>query len=340
LKTSDFDFDLPERCIAQTPLEPRDLSRLLVYTRTSGDIQHASFRDIGSFLRENDLLVMNETRVFNARLAARKIPGGGHVEILLIRQLGELEWEVIVRGKALGVGKQLLVEGGNLVEIVSVEDTSKRIVRFQEPIEPYLEKVGHVPLPPYIHTHLEDPERYQTVYARQFGSVAAPTAGLHFTENLLSRLVEKGIGYTKVVLHVGLDTFAPVREADPRLHKIHTEWCQLSPDTADRVNKTKRAGGRIIAVGTTSVRTLETAARGALDGDTISPYEGYTDLFILPGYQFRCVDAMVTNFHLPRSTLIMLVSAFIGVEKLLSLYQLAIKTGYRFYSFGDAMLII
>ena len=239
-----------------------------------------------------------------------------------------------------------MVEDGPKVEIVELLDGSERLIRFNEPIEPYFSKVGNVPLPPYIHEKLNDPERYQTVYAREAGSAAAPTAGLHFTSRLLDELQTNGIKIAYVTLHVGLDTFAPVTEDDPEEHKIHTEWCELSPETADLINVTRQAGGRVIAVGTTSVRTLESAARSSLidhsmdNENRISSYVGPTSLFILPGYEFRLVDGMVTNFHLPRSTLLMLVSAFAGRERLLETYKAAVDEGYRFYSFGDAMLII
>jgi len=349
MQTSSFDYHLPEASIAQTPLEPRDSSRLLVLTRDTGALKHRIFRELGDYLRPNDLLVLNQTRVIPARLFARK-PTGGRVELLLLRRADLLTWECLVGGKGLGIGKCLQVEDGPEVQIVDVLDRSRRRVRFEEPIEPYFPKVGHVPLPPYIHEKLSDPERYQTVYAREPGSAAAPTAGLHFTPRLLDELQGMGVKTAYVTLHVGLDTFAPVTEDNPKQHKIHTEWCELPQATADAINQTRAAGGRIIAVGTTSVRALETAAtQSALNADrqslTASPLEiaafsGSTSLFILPGYRFKLVDAMITNFHLPKSTLIMLVSAFAGREKILETYETAIKEGYRFYSFGDAMLIL
>jgi S-adenosylmethionine:tRNA ribosyltransferase-isomerase len=232
------------------------------------------------------------------------------------------------------------VEARLQAEITAVLDGPRRLVRFTEPIEPYLATIGHVPLPPYIHTPLADPERYQTVYARQDGSAAAPTAGLHFTPELIQRLQRQGVAFTRINLHVGLDTFAPVTEVDPGQHAIHTEWCQMTSEAAKAINQARRAGGRVIAVGTTSVRTLETAARYAAAGEIVGAFEGATDLFILPGHTFRAVDAMITNFHLPRSTLIMLVSAFAGRERILEVYETAKREGYRFYSFGDAMLIL
>jgi S-adenosylmethionine:tRNA ribosyltransferase-isomerase len=340
--TSDFDYDLPPAYIAQNPVEPRDAARLLVLERNSGKIEHTIFREVGRYLHYGDVLVLNETRVFPARLYAHKIPSGGRVEILLLQRIEDCLWETLVGGKGLTPGKRLQIEAkeGNdailQAEIVKALEGPRRLVRFNRPLEPYLSKVGYVPLPPYIHAPLNDPEHYQTVYARQPGSAAAPTAGLHFTPDLMESLKQQGIQIVKVTLHVGLDTFAPVTETDPQQHKIHTEWCQITPDVVDSINQAKKMGGRIIAVGTTSVRTLETAAANG----HISAHVGPTDLFILPGYTFRLVDAMITNFHLPRSTLIMLVSAFAGKESILNAYELAKQEGYRFYSFGDAMLIL
>ena len=344
MKTSDFDYNLPESSIAQSPVEPRDSSRLLVLHRDKGEIEHRVFRDVRDYLSEGDLLVLNQTRVIPARIYARK-ETGGRVELLLLRRRDELTWEALVGGKGLRVGKLVNLEDGPQAYIMEILDGSERVIKFSEPIEPYFSKVGNVPLPPYIREKLKDPERYQTVYAREPGSAAAPTAGLHFTPRLLEELQAKGAKIAYVTLHVGLDTFAPVTEADPREHKIHSEWCELPQETADMINQTRQMGGRIIAVGTTSVRTLEAASRYSnFDHSTsegrISAFVGPTSLFILPGYQFKVVDAMITNFHLPRSTLIMLVSAFAGRERILSTYETAIKEGYRFYSFGDAMIII
>lgn len=344
MKTSDFDYHLPESSIAQTPLEPRDSSRLLVLKRETRNLEHGTphlehriFREIGEYLRPNDLLVLNQTRVIPARIFARK-ETGGRVELLLLRRRDEVTWEALVGGKGLRVGKKVRVEEqGPIAEILEVLNGSQRLIRFSEPIEPYFPKVGHVPLPPYIHEELKDPERYQTVYAREPGSAAAPTAGLHFTPRLMDELQSMGVKFAYVTLHVGLDTFAPVTEDDPAEHKIHTEWCELPQETADAINQTREAGGRVIAVGTTSVRTLETAANYQLP---ITSYSGPTSLYILPGYQFKIVDAMITNFHLPKSTLIMLVSAFAGRENILQAYEIAVQKGYRFYSFGDAMLIL
>jgi S-adenosylmethionine:tRNA ribosyltransferase-isomerase len=337
MNTSDFDYRLPESSIAQTPLEPRDSSRLLVLTRETGNLEHRTFREIGDYLRPNDLLVLNRTRVIPARIFARK-PTGGRVELLLLRRRDLLRWEALIGGKGLRVGSRVKVEGGPEALILEFLDGAERLLLFTEPIEPYFPKVGHVPLPPYIHETLADPERYQTVYARDPGSAAAPTAGLHFTPRLLDELQASGVKLAYVTLHIGLDTFAPVAEENPKQHKIHTEWCELPQETADVIHQTKQAGGRVIAVGTTSVRTLESAAAVSRNG--IPTYNGATSLYILPGFQFKLVDAMITNFHLPKSTLLMLVSAFAGREKILETYAAAIRERYRFYSFGDAMLIL
>jgi len=340
MKTSDFDYDLPADFIAQTPLEPRDAARLLVLHREEGYLEHAIFHDLGQYLRAGDVLVLNETRVIPARLFARKVPTGGRVELLLLNRLDERTWEALAGGKGMRLGRELQVEAGPRAEIVAVLDGSRRLVSFAEPIETYLGQAGHVPLPPYIHAKLSNPERYQTVYACQPGSAAAPTAGLHFTPELIARLQALGVSFARVVLHVGLDTFAPVTEDNPQQHKIHSEWCQVSLQAVETIQRARQRGGRVIAVGTTSVRTLESAASKAPLGEVVGAFEGPTDLFILPGYHFQVVDAMITNFHLPRSTLIMLVSAFAGRERILEAYETAKREGYRFYSFGDAMLIL
>jgi S-adenosylmethionine:tRNA ribosyltransferase-isomerase len=374
LKTSDFDYDLPESSIAQTPAEPRDSSRLLVLHRDTGKLEHRNFRDIGNYLHAGDLLVLNQTRVIPARIYARK-ETGGRAEILLLRRRDSLTWEALVGGKGLLIGKKLRFESDDScrlsgeaqsdsaksgdfafqpieAEIIEILEGSERLIQFSEPIEPYFSSVGNVPLPPYIHEKLDDPERYQTVYAHEPGSAAAPTAGLHFTPRLLEELQAKGVKIAYVTLHVGLDTFAPVTEDNPEEHKIHTEWCELPQETADLINQTRKTGGRIIAVGTTSVRTLESAAQASradksIESDQLSnpeyriaPFTGPTDLFILPGYTFKVVNVMITNFHLPKSTLLMLVSAFAGRETILETYETAIREGYRFYSFGDAMIIL
>jgi S-adenosylmethionine:tRNA ribosyltransferase-isomerase len=337
--TSDFDYHLPLERIAQTPLEPRHSSRLLVFHRPGGELEHRTFWDVADYLRPGDLLVINQTRVIPARIFAHK-PTGGRIELLLLRRVEADLWETLVGGKRVAVGMKLTLEDGPAAEVVERLEGSRRLVRFAEPVEPYLQRSGQMPLPPYIHTPLANPERYQTVYARQLGSAAAPTAGLHFTPELMTRLESQGVSFAQVTLHVGLDTFAPVTEDDPQTHHIHTEWCELTPAAAVQINAAHRAGGRVIAVGTTSVRTLETAARAAAPDETVGACSGATGLYILPGFAFRAVDAMITNFHLPRSTLLMLVSAFAGREPILAAYAEAVRREYRFYSFGDAMLIL
>ena len=340
MKTSDFDYDLPPDRIAQTPVEPRHSSRLLVLDRSNDAVEHTIFWNIDRFLREGDRLVLNQTRVIPARLYANKLPTGGRIEVLLLRRTDDCTWETLVGGKRMLAGRRLKVVDGPEGEVIDEQEGSRRLVRFDEPVEPYLEKAGNIPLPPYIHSPLADPERYQTVYAKEPGSAAAPTAGLHFTPELMTRLGQRGIAFTRLTLHVGLDTFAPVTEEDPQEHRIHTEWCELTPAAAQEIYQTRQSGGRIVAVGTTSVRTLESAARYAKNGSIVGDFTGPTNLFILPGYPFKVVDAMITNFHLPRSTLLMLVSAFAGRERILDAYQQAIQANYRFYSFGDAMLIL
>ncbi|MBC8335221.1 MAG: tRNA preQ1(34) S-adenosylmethionine ribosyltransferase-isomerase QueA [Anaerolineales bacterium] len=353
MKTSDFNYVLPQEMIAQTPAEPRDSSRLLALHRENGGIEHLNFRDIGRFLNPGDLLVINQTRVIPARIYARK-ESGGKVELLLLRQEEQLTWRALVGGKGLVTGKKVVIniesgdsshrKGANpksgdigvQVEIIEVLDGAQRLIRFEEPIEPFFSQIGNVPLPPYIHAKLEDPERYQTVYAQEPGSAAAPTAGLHFTNRLLDELKAQGVGIAEVTLHVGLDTFAPVTEENADEHHIHTEWCEITPEAAKKINEAKEAGGRIIAVGTTSVRTLESAAQTG----AILPMSGPTSLFILPGYKFQAVGRLITNFHLPKSTLLMLVSAFAEREQILNAYEVAKEEGYRFCSFGDAMIIL
>lgn len=311
----------------------------MLIDRKSGSIKHSTFNKIGENLRSGDLLVVNETRVILARLYASKLPGGGRVEILLLRKEDPNSWEVMVGGKGLKEGRKIRVEDGPPGEVVAMLGGPRRWIRFDNPIEEYLPIAGHVPLPPYIKEPLNEPERYQTIFAREPGSAAAPTAGLHFTQELIEQLENQGVKFVSVTLHVGLDTFAPVTEDDPRLHKIHTEYCQLSVETASVINRTRKQGGRIIAVGTTSVRTIESAAGRAEQGEIVGTLNGPTDLYILPGYEFQAIDGLITNFHLPKSSLIMMVSAFYGRERLLTAYELAKELGYRFYSFGDAMLI-
>ena len=335
MRLDDFDYALPADRIAQRPAQPRDSSRLLVLDRTSGSIQHRSFRDLPTLLTPGDALILNETRVIPARLRARKLPGGGRVELLLLEREGPRTWQALVGGKGLRPGRRLQVEGGPQAEVIEQMDGARRLVRFDRPITPELERLGESPLPPYIRESVRDPAEYQTVYARNPGSAAAPTAGLHFTPALLQSLEERGLRIGRVTLHIGLDTFAPVRASDPRRHAIHSEWCSVPEAALEAVAGARAEGRRVVAVGTTVVRALETAAAAQL-----SPFEGRTDLFILPGFEFTLVDAMLTNFHLPRSTLLMLVSAFAGRERVLAAYEAAKESGYRFYSFGDAMLIL
>ncbi len=339
MRTDDFDYALPKTSIAQRPAVPRDASRLLVLERATNHVEHAVFRDLPGYLAEGDLLVLNETRVLPARLRVKKLPGGGRAELLLLRSRTPREWEVIVGGKGLRPGVAVELPDHSTAVIGEDLGGSRRIVEFDAPIQSRLETIGEMPLPPYIHEPLRTTDEYQTVFARDPGSAAAPTAGLHFTQDLLQSLGKSGIEVARVTLHVGLDTFAPVLEEDPRQHALHSEWCSVSAETAEQINQTRRQGGRIIAVGTTSVRTLESAVRAGRTGQ-VEVFEGPTDLFILPGFRFLAVDGLITNFHLPRSTLLMLVSAFAGRARVLSLYQDAIQRGYRFYSFGDAMLIL
>lgn len=353
LRMSDFEYDLPPELVAQEPVEPRDASRLMVVDRAAGTIAHHTFRDLPQFLCPGDLLVHNESRVIPACLFARK-PTGGRVEILLLRPRSETVWEALVRGRGVRVGASLeVLDGpdgsltGARAQVLEEGERGLRVLAFDRPALALAEAVGQTPLPPYIHRPLRDPERYQTVYARAPGSAAAPTAGLHFTPELLLRLREMGVESVFVTLHVGLDTFRPVEEERPEEHRMHTEFCRLPMEAAERINRAKVEGRRVIAVGTTSVRVLETAALAAASSPTDScpwravvPYEGLTDLFIYPGFRFQVVDALITNFHLPRSTLLLLVAAFCGKELMDRAYVEAIRLRYRFYSFGDAMLIL
>ncbi len=355
MKTSEFDYDLPAELIAQTPVEPRDASRLLVVDRASGKLSHHRFGDLPQFLCAGDLLVYNESRVIPARLFARK-PSGGQVEVLLLRPRSATTWEALVRGRNVRVGLWLALlnaaagePNGATAEVVAEGDRGLRVLAFDRPVLSLAEEVGYTPLPPYIQRPLADPERYQTVYARTPGSAAAPTAGLHFTPELMLQLREMGVQFAFVDLRVGLDTFRPVAEERIEDHAMHSEYCILRPEVAQQVNQARLEGRRVIAVGTTAVRVLETAALRAGGADecapgcpwqTVSAFEGQTDLFIYPGFRFRAVDAMITNFHLPRSTLLMLVAAWMGKELLERTYAVAIAESYRFYSFGDAMLIL
>ncbi len=353
MKTAELNYELPEELIAQEPIEPRDESRLLVLHRATGRIEHRRFRDIDTYLANGDLLVANESRVIPARLYGRKEPTGGKVEVLLLRKLDEQRWRGLVGGARTRVGTVIRLyrdeEPSNLTAtVIEADPRGERVLSFSEPVEPHLDTLGEMPLPPYIHRRLEDPERYQTIYAHTPGSAAAPTAGLHFTPDLLLELRGQGIKLGFVTLHVGLDTFRPITEASIEAHEIHREWCSLDRQTAEQVNRAKVMGKRVVAVGTTSVRVLETAARqGMLQTPNescpwrpVSPFEGFTDLYITPGFDFQVVDALVTNFHLPRSTLLALVMAFAGEDTIRRAYEEAIAERYRFYSFGDAMLIL
>lgn len=340
MNTSDFYYDLPEELIAQTPAEPRDSSRLLVYHRRDGAVEHKIFRDIIDFLNPGDALVVNDTRVIPARLYGKKQSTGREVEFLLLNQLSKDIWEVIMRpGKKLRIGDRVEFAEDLQAEILEKKEDGVTSVKFyfEGLFEPLLERYGNMPLPPYITQRLEDRQRYQTVYAKENGSAAAPTAGLHFTPELMEKIRQKGVDIIPVLLHVGLGTFRPVKVDNVENHKMHSEYYSISADSARRINETRRRGGRIIAVGTTSVRTLESVAD---EDGSIKEQSGNTEIFIYPGYRFKCVDALITNFHLPESTLLMLISAFMGKEQALGLYRLAVQERYRFFSFGDAMLIV
>lgn len=342
MKKSDFYYNLPEELIAQTPVTPRDHSRLMVVDRESGAITHRHFYNLCDILQKGDLLVMNDSRVLPARLYGEKVDNGTFIEFLLLEQKGDKLWEIICRpGKKAKVGTKFSFGGGKLLaEVVEVKPDGNRIVQFSCDGNFYtvLDEIGQMPLPPYITKKLEDKERYQTVYSRELGSAAAPTAGLHFTKEMLQALREKGVETAFVTLHVGLGTFRPVKEDDVLQHKMHSEHYHLPQETVDKILQTKQNGGRVIAVGTTSCRTLEAVATEH-DGKLVAA-DGYTDIFIYPGYQFKVLDGLVTNFHLPESTLIMLVSALLGYEKTMYAYDVAVKERYRFFSFGDAMCIL
>ena len=372
MNTSDFDYDLPPALIAQTPLAQRDASRLMVVRRDTGAIEHRHFHDLGEFMQRGDLLVANNSRVIPARLLGRRLDAAGKpgaaAEILLLRPAAEGTWQALVRGRRMTVGRRIQVHDRSgaptpvSATILAAEDGPLRLVRFDGDVDDLLAAAGHVPLPPYIHETLDDAERYQTIYARPAGSAAAPTAGLHFTPDLLLALRSQGVLFETVTLHVGLDTFQPVKAAAVADHTIHQEWATLTPESAQRINEGKLAGGRLFAVGTTAVRTIETAAlrsagiQGSLRtisardaaGETsafcpwrpVAAFAGDTDLFLYPGYRFRAVDALITNFHLPQSTLLMLVSAFAGQALMQHAYRVAVAEKYRFFSFGDAMLIV
>ena len=339
MNKTDFYFDLPERLIAQTPLEKRDTSRLLHLDKTTGEIEHRHFYDVKQYLRKGDCLVLNDSRVLPARLIGAR-PTGGSVELVLLKDLGEGCWECLSRpGRKTKPGQEIVFGNGELTATVqSVTEGGNRIVKFQYEgvFLEVLERLGKMPLPPYIKQELKDAERYQTVYSRELGSAAAPTAGLHFTMELLQEIEKMGVNICFVTLHVGLGTFRPVKAENIEEHEMHSEFCMVPADTAKTINETKRRGGRVIAVGTTSCRTLESFAN---EDGTIEETAAWTNIFIYPGYKFKCVDALITNFHLPESTLIMLVSALAGRENILHAYEVAVKEEYRFFSFGDAMLI-
>lgn len=339
MKTHDFWYDLPEELIAQTPLQQRDASRLCVLDKKTGQVTHRHFFNIIDYLRPGDCLVMNNSRVLPARLMGRR-PTGGVVEVLLLRDLGNKQWECLCKpGRKMQVGNQVLFGEGELTAtVVSVKEDGNRIVEFQYEgiFLEVLERLGKMPLPPYIKAELQDQERYQTVYSKETGSAAAPTAGLHFTNELLEQIREKGVTTAFVTLHVGLGTFRPVKADNITDHHMHAELCTISKETADLLNQTKENGGRIICVGTTSCRTLESLVNP--DG-TFREGSKWTEIFIYPGYQFKAMDALITNFHLPESTLVMLVSAFAGRENVLNAYNEAVREKYRFFSFGDAMFI-
>ena len=339
MKTSDFYYDLPEELIAQTPLEKRDTSRLLALDRVTGEIAHKHFYDILDYLNPGDCLVMNDSRVLPARLLGHR-PTGGAVEVLLLRDLGDKKWECLVKpGRKMQVGNEVIFGNGELsATVVEVQETGNRVVQFHYEgiFLEVLERLGKMPLPPYIKEELEDQERYQTVYSREVGSAAAPTAGLHWTRELLEKAREKGVKTAFVTLHVGLGTFRPVKAENISEHHMHAELCMISQETADILNKTKAEGGRIICVGTTSCRTLESLVN---DDGSFVPKSKWTEIFIFPGYSFKAMQGLITNFHLPESTLVMLVSAFAGREHVLHAYEEAVKEKYRFFSFGDAMFI-
>ena len=340
MKTSDFDYYLPEELIAQTPVEPRDSSRLLVYDRKSGEVYHKHFYDLPQFLRKGDVLVRNNTKVLPARMFGYT-GNGGKVEILLLKRFNLTDWEVLVKpGRKARKGTVLTVSEELTAEVIGInDDVGSRTVRFSfnGVFEDVISRVGEMPLPPYITKKLEDGTRYQTVYAKTDGSAAAPTAGLHFTDRLLGEIKDKGVEIVDILLHVGLGTFRPVKADDIKDHHMHSEYYEITESAAERINLAKKEGRRIIAVGTTSVRTLESVAD---ENGFVKAQKGNTEIFIYPPYKFKCVDSLITNFHLPKSTLVMLVASMTGREKILELYNLAVENKYRFFSFGDACMIL
>lgn len=341
MKTSDFYYDLPEELIAQTPVEPRDSSRMLIYDRAKKEISHKHFYDVIDYLNEGDTLIVNDSRVLPARIYGKKIPTGANVEFLLLKQKEEKVWETLVKpGKKARTGDKFSFgEGIMTATVIDVLEDGNRIVKFEceNNFFETLDKIGQMPLPPYIHEKLKDKERYQTVYSHELGSAAAPTAGLHFTKELMEKIKDKGVNIGYVTLHVGLGTFRPVKVDDVTTHKMHSEHFEVPKETADLIRKTKENGKRVIAVGTTSCRTLESVAK---EHGKVVPCDGWTDIFIYPGFEFKVLDGLITNFHLPESTLIMLVSAFAGYEETMEVYKTAVEEKYRFFSFGDSMCIL
>ena len=340
MMTSDFYYDLPEVLIAQTPVEPRDSSRMMVYNRKTKEVLHKHFYDVIDFLNEGDALIVNDSRVLPARIYGTKIPTGANVEFLLLKQVKDKVWETLVKpGKKARTGDSFTFGDGIMTgKVIDVLEDGNRIVEFKCDSNFYetLDKIGQMPLPPYIHEKLKDKERYQTVYSHELGSAAAPTAGLHFTDELLEKIKAKGIKIGYVTLHVGLVTFRPVKVDDVTTHKMHSEHYEVPEETAKLIEETKKNGKRVIAVGTTSCRTLESVAK---EHGKVVPCEGWTDIFIYPGFEFKVLDGLITNFHLPESTLIMLVSAFAGYDEVMGIYKEAVKEKYRFFSFGDSMFI-
>jgi len=341
---SDYDYHLLEELIAQEPLKERDQSRLMVLYRNTGEVEHKRFTDILEYLNSGDILIINETKVMPARIYGERENTGSGIEVLLLKQIKDKQWEVLVNpGKRAKIGDIIVFKKSDGVvmkaNVVGITETGERILEFSYhgDFMQLLDDIGVMPLPPYIKKKLEDKNKYQTVYAKKVGAAAAPTAGLHFTPRLLEKVQQKGVKLVKILLHVGLGTFKPVKVDDIRKHKMHAEYYEVSEDAARVINETKKSGKKIVAVGTTSVRTLETIAD---EKGFVKPEIGWTDIYIYPGYEFKCVDALITNFHLPKSTLIMMISAFAGREKVLNAYNIAVKERYRFFSFGDAMLII
>lgn len=341
MKTSDFYYDLPEELIAQTPVEPRDSSRLLVVNKKTGELEHRHFYDIIEYLKPGDCLVVNDSRVLPARIYGIKEETGATVEFLLLHNIENKRWEALAKpGRKAKIGTRFSFGDGLMhCTVADVTEDGNRIIDFECVGSFYenLDKLGQMPLPPYIHEKLNDKERYQTVYSRELGSAAAPTAGLHFTEELLNKIKAKGVSIARVTLHVGLGTFRPVKVDDVTKHKMHSEHYEITKENAELINKTKQNGGRVIAVGTTSCRTLESVAKKE---GKICESDGNTDIFIYPGFDFQVLDGLITNFHLPESTLIMLVSAFAGYDNIMNAYRVAVEEKYRFFSFGDAMIII